>query len=218
MATYVMSDIHGEAERFYRMLKITGFSDDDMLYIIGDVIDRGNGGVELLLDIMQRKNVCLLLGNHEYMCRRCYSSDATVVDRTLWSRNANEATVAGLGKLGAQTLEKVIAYLESLPSHMELTLGDRKFYLVHGFPGKDEYERAWKRPEPDTPNPMPGYRVIVGHTPVNHLKKERSDENIDHLSIFHAEGFICIDCGCGHSFRNRALACLRLEDMAEFYI
>lgn len=41
MAHYVMSDIHGEADRFHAMLEKIHFSDDDTLYILGDVIDRG---------------------------------------------------------------------------------------------------------------------------------------------------------------------------------
>ena len=37
--------------------------------------------------------------------------------------------------------------------------------------------------------------------------------------IFHGKGFICIDCGCGNLTNPyRRLACLRLEDMAEFYV
>ena len=36
MARYVMSDIHGEAERFHAMLEKIRFSADDTLYILGD--------------------------------------------------------------------------------------------------------------------------------------------------------------------------------------
>lgn len=217
MSTYVMSDIHGESQRYSQMLEKIGFGDGDQLYIIGDVIDRGPGGVDLLLDIMARNNVHLLLGNHEYMCRRCYQPDATVVDRSLWAMNSSSNTVEALGALSGEKLEEVIQFLSGLPAHQELTVGGRTFYLVHGFPGKDDYERVWKRPDMNDPDPLPGKRVIIGHTPVNHLYSERNDDSIAHLSIFHAPGFICVDCGCGHSFRNRALACLRLEDMAEFY-
>lgn len=41
--------------------------DNDTLYIIGDVIDRGSSGIAILRDIMKRTNVELLLGNHEWM-------------------------------------------------------------------------------------------------------------------------------------------------------
>ena len=37
---YCISDIHGDYARFQQMLHTIGFSDEDTLYIIGDVIDR----------------------------------------------------------------------------------------------------------------------------------------------------------------------------------
>ena len=48
MAHYVISDIHGEVDRFYAMLAKIQFSVDDTLYILGDVIDGGPGGIILL--------------------------------------------------------------------------------------------------------------------------------------------------------------------------
>ena len=38
------------------------------------------------------------------------------------------------------------------------------------------------------------------------------------LEIFHAPGLIDIDCGCGSGYELRRLACLRLDDMKEFYV
>jgi len=52
MAHYVMSDLHGEADRFHAMLKKIGFSEDDTLIILRDVVDRGPDGINLLLEIM----------------------------------------------------------------------------------------------------------------------------------------------------------------------
>ena len=48
MSTFVLSDIHGCMEQYHRMLETIGFGDGDTLYIIGDVIDRGLYGAELL--------------------------------------------------------------------------------------------------------------------------------------------------------------------------
>ena len=36
---YVMSDIHGQYDKYLAMMDKIRFSDDDHLYIIGDVID-----------------------------------------------------------------------------------------------------------------------------------------------------------------------------------
>ena len=77
MAHYVMGDIHGEADRFHAMLKKIQFSADDILILLGDVIDRGPDGIALLLEIMEMPNVIMLLGNHEYMMLQYLGSDAT---------------------------------------------------------------------------------------------------------------------------------------------
>ena len=37
---YVMSDIHGNLDRFEKVLKQIDLQDDDKVYILGDVIDR----------------------------------------------------------------------------------------------------------------------------------------------------------------------------------
>ena len=54
---YVMSDVHGEYEKYRRMLEKIRFSDEDTLYILGDVVDRGPEPVKLLQDMAVRENV-----------------------------------------------------------------------------------------------------------------------------------------------------------------
>ena len=59
-------------DKFLRLLKQADFSDDDFLYIIGDVVDRnGDGGVQMLLWLMEQPNAQLILGNHEAMLLAC---------------------------------------------------------------------------------------------------------------------------------------------------
>ena len=71
MATYVMSDIHGDYERYCTMLQLIQFKDTDTLYVLGDVLDRGPHGMKILQDMMLRPNVYPILGNHEYMVFFC---------------------------------------------------------------------------------------------------------------------------------------------------
>ena len=63
--TYVMSDIHGMAELFKRMLEQIRFSDEDTLYVLGDMIDRGPDPAGILDFVMYHKNLTALRGNHE---------------------------------------------------------------------------------------------------------------------------------------------------------
>lgn len=69
MSIYATADLHGyPLEEFLKLLKKCGFSENDFLFVIGDVIDRnGDGGVGLLRWMMCQPNVELILGNHEKM-------------------------------------------------------------------------------------------------------------------------------------------------------
>lgn len=43
--TYVMSDIHGDSERFKRIMKQINLQPDDTLYILGDVTNGMSGAI-----------------------------------------------------------------------------------------------------------------------------------------------------------------------------
>ena len=54
---YVMSDIHGRLDLFEKMLEKINFNDNDKLFVLGDMVDRG-GDLSLLSKIhksQQRK-------------------------------------------------------------------------------------------------------------------------------------------------------------------
>lgn len=64
---YCMSDIHGRIDLFDKMLDQINLKNGDMLYVIGDCIDRG-GGLKVLQRIKQLSDkglATLLMGNHE---------------------------------------------------------------------------------------------------------------------------------------------------------
>ena len=73
MATYVISDIHGQYDMFMDLLYKISFSDKDTLYILGDIIDRGPHPIKTMRKLMEMPNVICLLGNHEYMALGCLS-------------------------------------------------------------------------------------------------------------------------------------------------
>ena len=85
MVIYCMSDIHGELDKFERMLDLIHFSDEDHLYILGDVIDRGALGVDILRRIMAARpptGNCATTGRIKSATRSCTSSPTC---RTIWS-------------------------------------------------------------------------------------------------------------------------------------
>ena len=212
---YCISDIHGEYERYIAMLNLIGFSDDDTLYVLGDVIDRGKQGIEILLDIMKRPNVFMITGNHEQMCLATLGHNNEIGARHLWQQNGGSNTYRAMvyGRAKEQRW-KIIHFIEKLPDHLEIEVGYRKFHLVHGFPANNKEDRIWGRVEQNSTHDIPNTTVIVGHTPTSFLTGKEDEP----LSIWHGNNIIDIDCGCGSKSEYRRLACLRLDDMQEFYV
>lgn len=214
---YCISDIHGELDKFERMLELIRFSDSDHLYIIGDVIDRGSMGVDILRLIMAAPNMTMLLGNHEQMCLDTLGPKNEFGARDLWRQNGGMPTYRELlYHRAASERNSTLRFLAGLPDHLDLEVGLQKFHLVHGFPSGDRNARIWGRVAPDSRSPYPDDTIcIVGHTPTCFLTG-KDDED---YRIWHGDRIIDIDCGCGNlRSEHRQLACLRLDDMAEFYV
>ena len=145
--------------------------------------------------------------------------DASERDIDLIRRLAGEAFPATYRELlyhcTHQKRNRILRFLSELPDALELTVGNQKFHLVHGFPGDDHDTRIWGRVEPDSVSPYPDTICIVGHTPTVFLTGRMDEDS----SIWHGNGIIDIDCGCGNlNAPHRRLACLRLDDTAEFYV
>ena len=124
---YVMSDIHGRFDKYASMLEVIQFSKEDELYILGDVIDRGKDGIAILMDIMNRSNVHMLLGNHEFMAvQTIFSKDKKEMLNWMWNGGRN--TYDDLMQLPQEEVERIILYLLNLPSFIELEVRNQKFY------------------------------------------------------------------------------------------
>lgn len=219
--TYVLSDIHGEIDRWNRMLEMIQFSDDDALYVLGDTMDRSPHGVEIMLDIMSRPNVKYVLGNHDQMCLDTFWSNNDFDARRLWKQNGGGNTYRSLVyKTSTQDRLRILRYIQESPDHFEIEVNGKLYYLVHGMAGKTKFDRIWGRPEPPPKEPpIPGKTIVCGHTCTFYMNLYVNgyDENAP-FEIFHSPGLICVDCGCGNDTDLRRLACLRLDDLAEFYV
>lgn len=219
---YVLSDIHGNAAAFDAILAMIDLRAEDRLFIIGDVIDRGPDGIELLLRIREMPNAVLLLGNHEYMMINALRHPEDNWAQYLWYKNGCEDTVNRYYDLDAQTRERLLLYLESLPVQLRMQIGERGTILVHAAPrelyppGSEKNERefcVWHRLPWGPSPPVEGSTILIGHTPTRFV--QRADW--PNMRIAHGEGVIDLDCGCVFSDSGGQLGCLRLEDGTEFY-
>lgn len=67
---YAVSDLHGCYDKYRNMLEKIHFSETDTLYILGDVVDRGDGGIQILKDMAARSNIIPIKGNHDFLAHR----------------------------------------------------------------------------------------------------------------------------------------------------
>ncbi len=126
---YVISDIHGLYDRYLKMLEKTGFSDDDTMYVLGDVIDRGPQSFEILFDIMERDNVELFLGNHEHMMLTYLEG----TDRISWFYEANggRMTYGKFMELEEEKRNRIVDYLYDTAVLKNLEINGHRYILSH---------------------------------------------------------------------------------------
>ena len=231
---YVMSDLHGEYSLYRAMLDQIHLGEDDLLYVLGDVVDRGPQPMEILLDMMKRPNVILLAGNHEMMALSCLQflmqeiseeslsgMDSVRMGRLLsWQQIGGQTTLDGFHRLNAENRSAVLTYLEEAELFEEVETEDAVYILVHAglghfAPDKPLWDYSaedllWTRPDYDTPYFTDDRFVITGHTPTQLIP-----ENPRPGFLFQRNGHINIDCGCFAP--GGRLCCLRLDDGKVFY-
>ena len=236
MMTYVMSDLHGEYDKYLSMLDKIKFSDDDDLYILGDVVDRGQKPVEILRDMSMRHNVFPIMGNHDKMAidvlswlldevneEKVYKNidNESVYRLMVWRMNGAQTTIDGFQKLPKDERWFLLDYMKSFAPYDVVKAGGKTFILVHAGLGNpdifdikkplDEYslhDLAFVRFDYDREYFGGDVYIVTGHTPTLTITCK--------AEIYHSCNNICIDCGA--VFASGALSCLRLDDMKEYYV
>lgn len=225
--TYLMSDLHGCYDKFIKMLETIKFNDEDELYILGDVLDRGEDGIRILKYIMDRSNIQLLCGNHEYtalMILGNYIKNKDILKNPdfkevfdLWLSDGGKTTWDGFMNLSVDEQVNIINYLKRIKFYRILHINQRKYFLSHTLPEKSGIRKLSDLTYTDLIMGEPDYDkryaavsiMVTGHTPTYLI-----DENYEGR-IYSMNGHIAIDCGC--VFKG-TLGCLCLENLREFYV
>lgn len=79
---YVLSDVHGYLQDLERGLEEAGFGDEDELWILGDLVDRGPDGIGVVNRVRRLQDeapgrVHVLMGNHEILALGRYRFPST---------------------------------------------------------------------------------------------------------------------------------------------
>jgi len=179
-----IGDIHGCDTALDVLLEHVQPASDDLLVILGDVVDRGPGSSRVIERLLQLREVCRLvfiLGNHEEMMLDALSGGRW---SSSWPIHGGRATLQSYGGDREQIPPGHLAFLRGGLPYFET--GSTIFVHANLLPWVplDQQAGNWLRwthlSGSEQPHPS-GKRVICGHTP------QRSG----HPLAF--PGWVCID-------------------------
>ena len=210
---YIISDIHGCYDEYRELLKKINFSENDQLYILGDTVDRGPEPIKVLQDIMSRRNVTYILGNHDflflYFVRKLgvdFSgaenfSEEDMEDFQSYLKDGGRVTIEQFLMLSEAERKEICSYIKHAKAYDVLEHKDEKYILVHA--GISEFEES---------KPLEQYQfldfiyeridyskryysnedtfIVTGHTPTIYIN------NSPEYAVYKGNGHIAIDCGC----------------------
>ncbi len=221
--TFVLANLHGDFQKYKQMLEQIGFGDNDILYVLGDTVDYGEGSLQVLTDMSMRPNVYPVAGEHDLTALRMLSGfermlhdgaapdPSYVSEMSAWAADGGRVTLEGFRELDNDMREGILDYLSDFSLYEEVEAGGKEYLLVHAGIGGFDPELSLDAYEPDaffTPV-AEGDRffddrtLVVGHAPTKSGKIE------------HVNGVTYLDCGVKEGGR---LGCLCLETGEEFYV
>lgn len=222
--TYVVSDLHGAYRNFLALLKKISFSDDDVMYVLGDVVDYGEESMDLVSDLSMRANVYPVAGEHDFLAARMLSGfdrmlgsgtapePEYIAEMTAWVNDGGQATLNGFRTLNQEQREGILDYLCDMALFEEAEVGGKNYLMVHaGIAGyREDRDLEDYCPDDFFSEPLDadyplidGTTVIVGHVPTASGK------------ITRGKGSIFLDCGVAFGGK---LGCLCLETGEEYYV
>lgn len=234
---FIVSDIHGDS-RHFRMLrdKLKIDLNNDILYVNGDVLDRGKDSLRLFYELLDMADsfpghLLMIKGNHELFAQ--YYLQGRLSAR-LWSRFGGEDTLREIETLSSDERDQLIRILDAMPVYR---IVDSPFYgeivlthsgllhdhIVRDIDGKIDVilsiEKAAEKELynfliSDDIHYMPARQLnqmmIVGHVPTIFLEKKNYE-------IVRKSNLICIDSGAGYRDRKGRLCIYSVNDDQAFY-
>lgn len=232
MSTYILSDIHGDYEGYQTIIEKIHFSKDDVLYVNGDVLDRGTGSLQILQHMMMQPNIYPILGNHEYMACQCLrflmqeitedsiaSLEPGMVEGLLeWQNIGGQQTMDAFHKLTRDEQQDILDYLEEFSLYEEITVKGETYVIVHA--GLDHFaperpledyglhELIFQSPDYETVY-FPDKYLVTGHLPTRVIEGNPRPDR-----IYRENRHIALDCGAGFGGQIGAIC---LETGEEYY-
>lgn len=228
--TYAVANLYGRLDRFNKLLERISFGDNDVMYILGNIVDYGEQSLELINDISVRYNVYSVLGEHDYKAYMLLSEFDKMLrgggaptpefsrDMIAWSQMGGMATLEAFKGADKDTREGFLEYLSELPVFEEAEVSGKEYVLISS--GINDFD-----PEKDLLDYSLEDVVGAGFDMDKEYFEDRTTV-VGYLDYGHtpagASGKICkkgsnIALACDVS-ENDEIACLCLENGREYYV
>lgn len=219
---YVIGDIHGCKEKYEQMLEKLSPGEQDAVFVLGDVIDVGDDGIEILTDMMYRANIYPIMGEREYYAKKFLPviaekgsiekalEDLDVEDREMlekWLKMKSEKTIEAFLKLSGDDKEAILDFLEEFAPFEEIECKGKRFILTHaGIRHHDERD-LYEHEEEDFVFAETDYNkiyfsdayLVTGHTPTVAIGKEFAGK------VYAKKRHLALDCGAAFGGRLAAV-------------
>lgn len=219
---YVIGDIHGCKDKYDAMLEKLAPSEHDAVFVLGDIIDVGDDGIEILNDMMYRANIYPILGEREYYAKKFLpliaekgSSEKALEalegeDKEMlakWLTMKSEKTIEDFLKLDEEGREAILEFLVEFAPFEELDCKGKKFILTHaGVRNNDELD-LYEHMEEDFIFAETDYNkiyfpeayLVTGHTPTVAIGKEFAGK------VYAKKRHLALDCGAAFGGRLAAV-------------
>lgn len=228
---YVLGDIHNELSKLEDILMQISIGQDDTLYLLGDIFDRGESGANpagVYSILSEMPGQCQWIrGNHDQWLaayiKRYFDYPARKRKKMApYEYNSFELLRESLTEGDLMNLANLIL---KQPLQVELEIDGQKYLFAHArtsHPLKQQLPNFYLMGDLDLGqffiDGIDGYISFCGHTPTDHVVKFEGrylDEDLKSIWINVKENVYLMDCGAG--FKNRKLACMCIETRECYY-
>lgn len=188
---YVIGDIHGGCKTFQALLKQINLKYGDILYLLGDYVDRGPDSKGVLDSIMALLNDGFDLrpvrGNHDDMMLRTFTGEHDEFSE-LWLKYWSNVVLKSFGVDKSQDVPaRYIAFLKGLP----FARYDNQFVFVHAgldMTKKEPIKQSsseymlWSRTDSVDTIKLGNRKIITGHT-IHSIEQIKLSLTTNHIHL-----------------------------------
>jgi serine/threonine protein phosphatase 1 len=229
--TYVVSNLYGRFDKYEKLIKKINLKENDILYILGNIVDFGEDSIKLVNQISTEYNIYTVLGEHDYRAYLLLSEFDRIIrdggapsvnfskEMIEWAQNGGQPTLEAFKDAAPDEKEGFLDYLSDLPVFEEVTLKNGKEFVLT-CRGIDNFDKSTDLYDYDLADFINGYldiektyygdkTMVVGYLDYEHTPSGRAGK------ITAKNNNIALACDMSE---NADVVCVCLETNDEYYV